>query len=692
MAIHTTDAPLPSPATKSRPGSDNLEAEAIGLEVPVLIHGSQVTAVVMETTEHAEPFEEETATMIVFPRGAVIKLLARVRTGHVLVLTNLRSHQDALCKVIQVNTVNANSVHYVKLEFVQASPGFWGVHFPSDPLPSARPKEKSSPAPVAPKLSPPAAAPASPAIPSSQTHDAPASIISVDTAEPASLAHAALASLSSLVKESPADPPPAIVPPAPAKISTPPASKVAPAAKSQLPEMTFPASLVSTSARRESSKMPPATQESSKISLPAPNQAPAAPKAAGYGLSRNWQKEAIEPLAGAETAPPADETKPLNDLASSPMASSTMAEKIPAPVVRPKTERPAVARPAAAKPLAKPANLDRPVFGTLHTFSSAPAADTEIAPLPEIPAEKIERQVRSRSKTGYVRAAIFILVVSAAGALYVRRNPSFLAKFTHPAQNQQTQAASATAPPAMNPLQASNPAPIPSTAPLETTASVPAVNHGEAENKPPAAAENSPDAASGASREKSLKPAGESRPSAEDAAEETKPAASKAPADIFAGAANAKPKIAPRRRRSVEAPLPNVAAAAPAGGAAAADANALGSLVPGADTGLAAPPVPANSAPEVRQGGVIVQPKLIFSVPPVYPALAKQAGVEGDVEIQAQIGISGNVTSMKVISGPSLLRGAAMDALRRWRYLPAKLDGKPIAQPYVVTIRFRLHQ
>jgi len=157
MASITTELPISPVASKSKTGSDALDAEAIGLDVAVRVHGSQVAAVVLESTEHVEPFEEDTTTMIVFPRGAVVKLRARVRTGHAMVLTNLLTKQTAQCRIVQVNTA-PNIAHYVKLEFAQPAPGFWGVHFPSDPLPSARtaetPKAVPAPAPPAPLATP----------------------------------------------------------------------------------------------------------------------------------------------------------------------------------------------------------------------------------------------------------------------------------------------------------------------------------------------------------------------------------------------------------------------------------------------------------------------------------------------------------------------------------------------------------
>ncbi|MGC1936237.1 MAG: hypothetical protein WA681_14575, partial [Candidatus Acidiferrales bacterium] len=120
MASSTTEIPV-SPASLKTKGSDALEAEAVGLEVSVRVHGSQITAVVLESTEHVEPFEEDTTTMIVFPRGGVVKLRARVRTGHAIVLTNLLTKQTALCRIVQVNSA-AGIASYVKLEFIQPVP------------------------------------------------------------------------------------------------------------------------------------------------------------------------------------------------------------------------------------------------------------------------------------------------------------------------------------------------------------------------------------------------------------------------------------------------------------------------------------------------------------------------------------------------------------------------------------------
>jgi protein TonB len=70
--------------------------------------------------------------------------------------------------------------------------------------------------------------------------------------------------------------------------------------------------------------------------------------------------------------------------------------------------------------------------------------------------------------------------------------------------------------------------------------------------------------------------------------------------------------------------------------------------------------------------------------------MAKTQRVTGAVTIDALIDITGHVSSMTVVSGPALLQEAAKDALRRWKYEPAQLHGKPEPMHMTVTIQFKL--
>jgi TonB family protein len=99
---------------------------------------------------------------------------------------------------------------------------------------------------------------------------------------------------------------------------------------------------------------------------------------------------------------------------------------------------------------------------------------------------------------------------------------------------------------------------------------------------------------------------------------------------------------------------------------------------------------PAAPAAPLAVGGDVKQAKLINSVSPAYPPLAKNQHVSGNVLVDALIDANGKVTTMKVVSGPTLLHQAAMDALKQWKYQPATLDGKPVPMHLTVTIQFRL--
>lgn len=101
----------------------------------------------------------------------------------------------------------------------------------------------------------------------------------------------------------------------------------------------------------------------------------------------------------------------------------------------------------------------------------------------------------------------------------------------------------------------------------------------------------------------------------------------------------------------------------------------------------APPPHPEAPAPVV--GGRVELPRLISSVPPVYPPIAASRRIEGDVTIDALIDTSGRVSEMKVVSGTVLLREAALDALRKWRYQPARLDGQATSIHMQITVKFR---
>jgi len=102
-------------------------------------------------------------------------------------------------------------------------------------------------------------------------------------------------------------------------------------------------------------------------------------------------------------------------------------------------------------------------------------------------------------------------------------------------------------------------------------------------------------------------------------------------------------------------------------------------------------PEPTERVSEpVRQPGGRFQPaRLISTSPVVYPQVAKRANIQGDVVVNAVIDEQGHVAGMQVVSGPLVLRQAAVDALRQWRYEPGLLNGQPVPVQVVARIRFQ---
>ena len=89
-------------------------------------------------------------------------------------------------------------------------------------------------------------------------------------------------------------------------------------------------------------------------------------------------------------------------------------------------------------------------------------------------------------------------------------------------------------------------------------------------------------------------------------------------------------------------------------------------------------------------GGDVKAAHLLKSIPPIYPPAARSQRISGDVQLDALIDAAGNVTTVKVISGPTLLHQAAISAVKQWKYAAAQLDGKPTSMHLTVTVQFRL--
>lgn len=172
-----------------------------------------------------------------------------------------------------------------------------------------------------------------------------------------------------------------------------------------------------------------------------------------------------------------------------------------------------------------------------------------------------------------------------------------------------------------------------------------------------------------------------------------KPPAKAPPAKPASGRENEvlRPPVAiPRDIASVkkeEAP-PNVAAEMPAsipGVLPNGGSNSVANIVK--NVPLA---VPKIGAEKVGISSGVAQGLLIHQVTPQYPSQARQAHIQGTVVLQVVIGKDGTVQNLHVLSGHPMLNQAAMDAVRKWRYKPYRLNGEPVEADTQINVNFTL--
>jgi protein TonB len=105
-------------------------------------------------------------------------------------------------------------------------------------------------------------------------------------------------------------------------------------------------------------------------------------------------------------------------------------------------------------------------------------------------------------------------------------------------------------------------------------------------------------------------------------------------------------------------------------------------------------PPPQDGAPAgspVPAAPPLVPAALLTKVDPTYPEMARRAGAEGTVVLEATIGEDGRVRHVEVVRGlPYGLSQAAVSAVKLWRYRPARGPSGPVASRKEVRIEFRI--
>ena len=110
-------------------------------------------------------------------------------------------------------------------------------------------------------------------------------------------------------------------------------------------------------------------------------------------------------------------------------------------------------------------------------------------------------------------------------------------------------------------------------------------------------------------------------------------------------------------------------------------------------------PADADRSRPIYQPGVdgVSDPELIPSswVAPRYPLRARWRKLEGKVILSAVVEADGRVSSVEVVSAPEPDRGlvrSAIRAVRKWRYRPALLEGRPVACHITVVVNFNIEE
>ena len=113
-----------------------------------------------------------------------------------------------------------------------------------------------------------------------------------------------------------------------------------------------------------------------------------------------------------------------------------------------------------------------------------------------------------------------------------------------------------------------------------------------------------------------------------------------------------------------------------------------------------AAPAPQAKAPEViekPQPEPVVEPPrfgaaYLHNPAPAYPALSRRMGEQGKVLLRVLVTVNGDAETVQVEagSGSSRLDQAALDSVKKWRFIPAKRNNQPVSAYVLVPVNFSL--
>jgi periplasmic protein TonB len=629
------------PVTTALPDASPGRPQPVALEVSVTVNGART----VEGSEKREPFSETTKTVLVFSYGAVIRLASTVAPGQLLFVTNEKTKKEVVCQVVKSKNYR-NVSGYVELEFTEPVVGFWGMRFPNDrigPAPGATVSPLPPPSPT-PKVEIPVASVTSEAVKARTVISKPVEpqVAEVKPAE------------RKPVEVSVKPQPPAPKNPEPATGSTEALRLKTARLQEQLSSMQFSGAPAAKTLQEPPANLPVEKKETWDATAKIIESAPA-------------DNAAFKLALPARTIPPV----PMTSLDEENVKIPAWLEPLTRNTLAPSSTQELLEREKARRAAEKP-EVPEPIV--------APLVVAEVASVPEVKVpsfgsdllwdekkgseEKVSRGLNKGVLIGAAAAGLILLV--GGGAWYLRPQADSV-------KNSVTSASVPAAAVSANVLRPQS-AVVPQTTPANNLAAV-----------PPLTVTSSP-----AVNPQVARPRDASTPTV--APKSAQPVPVQQQPLVLEQVEPKKPVLG-----EVHLAAPKVHRGATSQSGAAEPGLVLNGeqITPGSDSSggeLVAGSVKEPTAPTapLAVGGDVKPAKMISSVPPVYSPLARMQHVSGDVKIDALIDVNGRVTSMKVISGPTLLHQAAMDALHQWKYKPATLDGKPVPMHLTVTLQFRL--
>lgn len=160
--------------------------------------------------------------------------------------------------------------------------------------------------------------------------------------------------------------------------------------------------------------------------------------------------------------------------------------------------------------------------------------------------------------------------------------------------------------------------------------------------------------------------------------------------NIVEGALRTPTKIPQKIQKVVEDEAPAPSGAGVIGAVGGIPGGQPGGVLGGVLSAANATPPKIAAPQKVRVSSGVVSGLAISQPKPPYPAIARQAHIQGTVVLQATISKNGTIENLKVVSGHPMLVQSALDTVRQWRYKPYILNGEPVEVETNINVNFTL--